>query len=156
MASEYEIGYGRPPRANQFLRGQSGNPNGRPKGSRNLSTIFREVMEQKIQITENGKTRFVTKQEAMLLQLVNRAVAGDSKATKEAIQLLRLMDTESGQEDSPEGPDAEKDQLIMQRLYRRMQIGDTRSKRRQRGRSWRHYRFISHVKNAQCSCAAIY
>ncbi len=37
MARE-KIGYGRPPKAGQFKPGQSGNPQGRPKGSTNLAT----------------------------------------------------------------------------------------------------------------------
>ena len=32
---DYEVGYGKPPKDSRFKLGQSGNPNGRPKGSRN-------------------------------------------------------------------------------------------------------------------------
>jgi len=31
----YDVGYGKPPKGGQFQKGQSGNPRGRPKGSRN-------------------------------------------------------------------------------------------------------------------------
>jgi hypothetical protein len=31
----YEVGYGKPPKASRFSPGQSGNPKGRPKGARN-------------------------------------------------------------------------------------------------------------------------
>jgi hypothetical protein len=32
----YEVGYCKPPRAHQWKRGQSGNPKGRARGSRNF------------------------------------------------------------------------------------------------------------------------
>jgi len=37
--ASYEIGYGKPPKSHQWRRGQSGNPKGRPRGSRNRRTL---------------------------------------------------------------------------------------------------------------------
>lgn len=34
-----------PPKETRFKKGQSGNPNGRPKGSRNKRTIVKEIIE---------------------------------------------------------------------------------------------------------------
>ncbi|MGY3477315.1 DUF5681 domain-containing protein [Bradyrhizobium ottawaense] len=42
------VGYGRPPREHQFKPGQSGNKNGRPKGSKNEATIINEILDRKI------------------------------------------------------------------------------------------------------------
>lgn len=41
---EYEIGHRKPPKATQFKRGMSGNPRGRPKGSKNFKTIMNEQL----------------------------------------------------------------------------------------------------------------
>jgi hypothetical protein len=35
MPKDYDIGYGKPPEENRFKQGKSGNPQGRPKGSKN-------------------------------------------------------------------------------------------------------------------------
>jgi Family of unknown function (DUF5681) len=55
--SDYAIGYGKPPRHTQFKRGQSGNPKGRAKGSKNLATLIMSVLNERVIITENGRRR---------------------------------------------------------------------------------------------------
>lgn len=76
----YEVGYGRPPVASQFKAGQSGNAKGRPKGSKNLSTLLREEMDAKILVTENGVQKRMPKGRVAVRQQVDKAVKGDSRA----------------------------------------------------------------------------
>jgi hypothetical protein len=81
MADEdYDVGYGKPPKAGQFKPGQSGNPNGKPKGAKNLKTELEEELHETIPIKEQGKTKKVSKQRAMLKSLMAKAVQGDTKA----------------------------------------------------------------------------
>jgi hypothetical protein len=87
--SDYTVGYGRPPKAMQFVRGRSGNPKGRPRGIRPVSAVLQEILEQKIAVTENGASRRIPRLEAMIHRLVNDALRGDSRAVK---LLLSLMD----------------------------------------------------------------
>jgi hypothetical protein len=46
------VGYGRPPVHTRFKPGQSGNPRGRRKGQRNVSTVLAETLNQRIRIRE--------------------------------------------------------------------------------------------------------
>ena len=78
----YEIGYGKPPRNARFQKGQSGNRNGRPRGSRNASTLLDEALKERVTVSENGRRKKITKLEAILTQLVNRAAGGDHRATQ--------------------------------------------------------------------------
>src|ERR1700739_4829842 len=71
------VGYERPPKATRFKRGVSGNPKGRPKGSLNVATVFLRTLNEKVVVHEHGKRRTVTKLEAALTQLVNKAATGD-------------------------------------------------------------------------------
>ena len=82
--SDYEVGYGRPPAASRFQKGQSGNPAGRRRGSKNLSNLVRQALDERLTITVNGRKRSVSKLEAALLQQANEAAKGNGKA----IQLL--------------------------------------------------------------------
>jgi hypothetical protein len=76
----YEVGKGRPPVSTQFRPGQSGNPKGRPRGHKNLATLFADAFAQKLEIKENGRIRKITVKEAIVIRLVKAALDGDLKA----------------------------------------------------------------------------
>jgi hypothetical protein len=85
----YEVGYGKPPQKTRFKAGQSGNPRGRPKGSPNLATVFRAESEAKVAVTENGRTRLISKRAIVVKTIVNKAAKGDAKAAQTYLRLDR-------------------------------------------------------------------
>ena len=88
-SADYSVGYKRPPRKTRFKAGQSGNPTGRPTGSRAVGTLLRDILQQKIRVTENGRQRRLPAIEVMLRKLMNEAMGGDQHAIK---LLLTLAD----------------------------------------------------------------
>lgn len=85
----YEIGYRRPPKQTQFSKGASGNPAGRPKGSRNFATLLAQELNQKVVITENGRKRSMTRLQALAKKIVNSGLVGDGKALKLLLDAMR-------------------------------------------------------------------
>lgn len=116
--TDYSVGYGKPPQHARFHKGQSGNPRGRPKGSRNLSTLMAKALNEPVVISENGKRKRITKREAVLKQLVNKAASGDAKA-------IQLLLGEIRQLEGREPPSAESvlfdeaDRELISQLYDR-------------------------------------
>lgn len=89
------VGYGRPPSATKFRKGQSGNPKGRPR-NRSRDLPYNSVLGQMVTIREEGRERRVTAAEAFLLQLTQKGLAGDSaaaRATLAAIETARSKET---------------------------------------------------------------
>jgi hypothetical protein len=86
-----EVGYKRPPRQHQFQPGRSGNPRGRPKGSKNLATDLAAVLRGKVEITQGGKRRRVTRQRAMLLKLSDQGLEGDVRASVAVMQFRQRL-----------------------------------------------------------------
>ena len=76
MATDNEpddgVGYSKPPRHSRFVKGQSGNPRGRPPGAKNLKTLLNKALNERVTVTEHGGRRKITKREAIVTQLVNR------------------------------------------------------------------------------------
>jgi hypothetical protein len=114
---DYDVGYGKPPKTTRFQKGQSGNPKGRPKGSKNLSTLLEEELEQPVLITENGQRRKITKRRASMKQLVNRAASGEHRALQ--ILINYLHDHEKQAASAPDLLIDEADQEIVNGIFER-------------------------------------
>ncbi|MBO6514869.1 MAG: hypothetical protein JJ974_12980, partial [Phycisphaerales bacterium] len=83
------IGYGNPPRHSRFQKGQSGNPKGRPKGSRNISKLVERALRKPITITEAGERRTLSRAEAIATRLISDALSGKHQAQKLVIEMDR-------------------------------------------------------------------
>ena len=79
---DYEVGYRKPPKNTQFQKGVSGNPKGRPKKAADFLSIFMKESESLIPINENGRRDLISKQEAVIKQLTNKAMTGNIPATR--------------------------------------------------------------------------
>ena len=103
------VGYGKPPRANRFKPGQSGNPKGRPKGAKNELTILREVMNRKIAIREGATVKKVSVLEGIHLQMAQDSLKGNTKSA--AFLLNRYGALVSGE--APQSSISEDDEQIL-------------------------------------------
>jgi len=118
QAAAYEVGYGRPPREHRFPPGRSGNPRGRPKGARCLASVVAATLSERIVVTENGRRKRITKLEAAVKQLVNRAASGEARS----MQLLLAL-VQAGEARAAESPAAEfgaADERVLGELMRRL------------------------------------
>lgn len=91
---DYKVGYGKPPLHSRFAKGRSGNPKGRPKGTRNLKTDLLDELGERIQVREGARTRTVSKQRAFVMSLMSRTLKGDARAGSLLVSMMmRLLDT---------------------------------------------------------------
>jgi hypothetical protein len=81
----YEVGYGKPPKDSQFQKGKSGNPKGRPKGSKSAYTLAMEMFAKPVTVIVNGKPKKMPVVTALVAKLVSAAMNGDLKAMKMAL-----------------------------------------------------------------------
>lgn len=77
---DYEVGYGKPPKASRFKPGQSGNPKGRAKGAVNTKTFLEQELNRKQRVTVDGKVRYLTNRQITILAQLSKARKGDPKA----------------------------------------------------------------------------
>ncbi len=109
---DYEVGFRKPPKSGQFMKGVSGNPKGRPAGSLNLQTIVENELAAKIPITENGKRKSISKGEALVKQLINSGLSGKLRAVADALALWAAIGTPA----DPDKPITESQQEVLKLL----------------------------------------
>jgi hypothetical protein len=85
--SIYEVGYGKPPKANQFCKGRTGNPRGKRGGEENMTSAFKRIVSKRVKINDGEKIRTITLAEAVILKNYNAAVQRDSFAMSNIFRL---------------------------------------------------------------------
>src|SRR5262245_22211553 len=108
----YTVGYGRPPTHSRFRPGQAGNPAGRRKGVRNLSTDVKRTLKVPVKVKEGGRTRAISTQEGALMVLREKALKGDARALDRFIDLAGRFNNDAG-EAGPAPALAADDQAIL-------------------------------------------
>jgi len=79
-SDDYEVGYARPPKHSRFKPGQSGCPQGRRKGSLNWKTLVERKLTEKVSRSKGGKPCKMTKCEALVQTLIDKAIDGEARA----------------------------------------------------------------------------
>ena len=107
-ACKYDVGYGKPPKGTQFTKGQSGNPLGRPKGSKNkfstsrLEKIITDEVYRMIKVNgEDGPVQMPLVQGIVRSIGVN-AVKGDHRSQKLMLEMTRSVKVDEDTDD--DGP----------------------------------------------------
>lgn len=116
-----KVGYCSPPREHRFKSGQSGNPKGRPKGSRNIETLYREILDMKITTSVGGRTQTMTALKAVLIKQMQKALAGDFRSMEAVIEAqIRYAESQDARTDAREL--ADRSMAILDRARERMRL----------------------------------
>ena len=87
---DYRVGRGRPPLHSRFKTGGGGGP-GRPRGSKNRATLFKEAFDTPRPVTVEGRRTRMTPQALGYRQLATRVAKGELKAISLAEQIRRSL-----------------------------------------------------------------
>lgn len=128
MTKDYDVGYRKPPKASRFKKGQSGNPQGRSKGTRNLKTDLLEELAERILVKEGGQALKISKQRAMVKTLTAQALKGDTRAATLVLNMVwRILEKEPPIE--PAIDLSAEDRAILDGFIRRQQGARARESR---------------------------
>lgn len=100
----YEVGYGKPPASTRFVKGKSGNPKGRPRGSRNqmpalheerLRDIIMAEAYRTIKVKDGTKDVTIPIAQAVMRSIAVNAVRGDQRSQKAFTDLVNTTEAKN-------------------------------------------------------------
>jgi hypothetical protein len=121
---DYRVGYKRPPLHTRYQPGECGNPKGRPKGSKNTSTLLAEELNRRMSVTESGKRQRITKGHAIVKRAVNTAIS-DAKVGLSMLQNLQRSEAPAAHHAAvpplPSGPEQDR---VFEEFLRRVRASN--------------------------------
>jgi uncharacterized protein DUF5681 len=121
VSDKPKIGYKNPPLHTRFRKGRSGNPRGRPKGTRNLKTDLLEELHETLIVHEGSRDLRVSKQRALIKSLTARAIKGDTAAAVKLIDLyIRIFGLQEQGVPEPAQPLSAEEQEVLAALEPRL------------------------------------
>jgi hypothetical protein len=110
---DYAVGYGRPPKANQFQPGQSGNLGGRPRGRPSLDEPLVEEAARVVKFQAGDKIMHMDRDRALMRKLFDMALNGKVPAIQLVIARLAQAQAALGIKADPEAPLTEEEIAIL-------------------------------------------
>src|SRR5258705_10735129 len=102
------------------VKARAATPKGRPKGSKNLSTLLTEAALDQVSATIGGKTRTISKLQATTMQLATKAASGDQAAMNKFLDWMDEIETRAAAARPSQFPLSEADIEVIRETYERL------------------------------------
>ena len=100
----YRVGRNKPPKETRFPKGKSGNPKGRPKGSRHFANVLDKELKKSVMLTESGVRRRVDQATALVKRQLHDALEGDQRSFNSLLKIMDQHPTNETESESPTSP----------------------------------------------------
>lgn len=110
-------GYKKTPDHTKFKKGRSGNPKGRPKGAKGIKTLLANELKAPVSIQQDGKTKQIPRQEAIMKGLVNDALRGRDRPRETVLRYAEAIEADQREDEAAQL--SEEDQAILDRYFER-------------------------------------
>ena len=120
--AKQKVGKGNPPKHTQFLKGKSGNLKGRPKGSRNLTTIIAEAAQDQVTANIAGKPRKISKLQATAMQMATQAASGKAPMVTKFLDWIDEIERRAAAARPVQFPFSDADLEVLHTVHERMKL----------------------------------